>query len=78
MMTGYGWFGGFGMIFMWFFWIGVVALCIWLITSLFPQPKQVNHNVDETTALEILQRRYARGEMTPEQYADMRHDIAGK
>lgn len=78
-MMGYGWFGGFGMGFMWLFWIGVIALSIWLIMSLFPQPKVVvNDTNNDATALEILQRRYARGEVTPEEYAEKRRDLEGK
>ncbi len=77
-MMNFGWFGGFGMVFMWLFWIGVIALSIWLIASLFPQPKQANNAAGEPTALEILQRRYARGDVTPEEYAEMRRDLEGK
>jgi putative membrane protein len=77
-MMNYGWFGGFGMVFMWLFWIGVIALSIWLITSLFPKPKVINDISNDATALEILQRRYARGEVTPEAYADMRRDLEDK
>ena len=77
-MMGFGWFGGFGIVFMWLFWIGVIALSIWLIASLFPKPKQVNNAAGKPTALEILQRRYARGEVTPEEYAEMRRDLEGK
>lgn len=77
-MMNYGWFGGFGMVFMWLFWIGVIALSIWLITSLFPKPNMINDMGNDATALEILQRRYARGEVTPEQYADMRRDLEDK
>ena len=78
MMTGYGWFGGFGgfgMIFMWLFWIGVIALSIWLIASLFSKSNQMDKRADTSTALDILQRRYANGEVSAEQYTEMRHDI---
>ena len=77
-MMGFGWFGGFGMIFMWLFWIGVIALTVWGVASLFPQAQRVTETGGEASALEILQRRYARGEVTPEQYAEMRRDLEGK
>jgi putative membrane protein len=78
MMTGFGWFSGLGMVFMWLFWIGLIALCIWLIVSIFPGTKSVSEQDSEATAIDILQRRYARGELTTDQYAVMRNDLDKK
>ena len=77
MMTGFGMgFGGFGFLFMAIFWIGIVAAAIWLLGNLFPK-----NNVTDTangtpeTAVSILQKRYARGEINKEQFEQMRHEV---
>ncbi len=65
---------GFGLIFMILFWVGLVALAIWLIGLLFPSAKKQDNAGDSGTpasAQEILKTRYARGEITQEQYQDM-------
>lgn len=75
MMTGYGMgFGWFGMIFMGLFWIVIIGLSIWLLSKIFPQ----NHGAQSTggeTPLDILKRRYARGELSKEEYETIRHDL---
>ncbi len=80
-MMGFGF--GFGMIVMVIFWVGIVALAVWLLSLLFPR---ANHNVSSNgmlqhtgapaTPQEILKQRYARGEITKEQYEQMSRDIA--
>ena len=69
---------GFGLIFMILFWVGLVALAIWLIGLLFPLAKKQDDaaaNSTPTSAQEILKTRYARGEITQEQYQDMLHTL---
>ena len=77
MMTGFGMgFGGFGFLFMAIFWLGIIAAAIWLLGNLFPKT-----NVTDTTggngetAVSILQKRYARGEIDKEQFEQMRHEL---
>lgn len=75
MMTGYGMtLGGFLMI---LFWVGVIAFAIWLVSALFSKtsttpPAQPNADRNES-ALIILNQRFARGELSKEQYEEMRH-----
>lgn len=57
-----GWFWGMH-IFWWFFWILMIVLFFWRITSV---PR---HGVRETP-LEILQRRYAAGDFSSEEYEE--------
>ena len=72
--------GWFGMLFMTFFWVAIIVLAIWLVSKLFsgragmdiaptqlPQPP---------TADEILKQRYVRGEITKEQFEEMRLNLA--
>lgn len=71
---GYGWMG-FGWIFMLIFWgavvFGVVALIRWVIMR-----SSGSQDGPHRTPQEILQERYVRGEITREQYEQMRKDIS--
>ena len=79
-------YGGWGLLFNGLLWIGLIALGIWLLARLFPAAgnrSAVEHEAGSRaeydrpqSALEILQRRYARGELTKEEYETMRHDLA--
>lgn len=80
-------FGGWGLLFSAVLWIGLIVLGVWLLARLFPTggrghtrgaqsgPPPVRTGRHETP-LEILQRRYARGEITKEEYETIRHDLA--
>ena len=74
-------FMGFGMIVIW---LVVIGLGIWLLVFLFPKTKIAsrpnnlpdNQESDSAgSALEILNRRYAGGELTKEQYDGKRNDL---
>lgn len=68
---GYGpWWG----IVMLLFWALVIGGIVLLITRLVRQDGQMRSG-GEDTSLEILKHRYARGEITREQYHQMRCDI---
>ena len=75
----WGWpmmgFGGFGMIFGFIFFvaivIGVILLIVWLV-------RRPGYNITEKTSahsLEILKERYAKGELTKEQYDNMKKEL---
>lgn len=72
---GYGMMG-FGMLFVGLFWllliVGVVALVVWAVRS---GPTRATASQDN--ALEILRIRYAKGELTKEQFDAMRRDLIG-
>jgi putative membrane protein len=61
MMAGFGWLG---MLMMALFWIAVVVLLVWGLTSILSarQPR------GELNAEEILKQRYARGEISRQEY----------
>jgi putative membrane protein len=74
MMMG---FGGFGMVLMLLFWGALIALAVWAINALFPGGRQgqsspVSQNM---TARQILDMRYARGDLNREQYELMKEDL---
>lgn len=78
MMTGIGLgFGGLGIVMMFLLWVGVIALIVWFVRALFPsqQPTQKLSPDNQQNAQEILKRRYARGEITREQFEMMKEDL---
>lgn len=79
-MMGMG-FGGFGLILMILFWILVVAAALWLVSRLFPQssgqpwPPAKDEEPPPTSPLDIIQQRYARGEISKAEYLEMRNTL---
>ena len=74
MMGGYGMMGGLGwlgLLTMALFWIGVIALVVCGLGSLFSARQPIN----EPDALEILRRRYARGEISHEEFVQARSTL---
>jgi putative membrane protein len=71
------WGMGFGLLLMIAFWVGLIALGVWLVRNLFPhtnQPPSVTGH--GPSARDILDRRLARGEIDPEEYEVMRRTIS--
>ena len=61
MMAGMGWLG---LVLMALFWVGVILLVVWGLSNAFPTRRQAV----EPDAEEILKRRYAKGEISREEY----------
>ncbi len=84
-MMGFG--GAVMMLGMVIFWVVVVALALWLLSRLFPGTRNPSGGGQSRTngivsggsgrALDILNERYARGEITRAEYQEMRRDIEG-
>ncbi len=76
MMTGFGMGLGGGLM-MVLFWIVLIVGAVWLARGLFPieQQSSVSSTRSELSADEVLKQRYARGEITKEQYEQMRRDL---
>jgi putative membrane protein len=70
MGHGWGWWMGFGSIWIVGFW----AIIIWAVLTLRARWRSDQDRVStgEGTALEILEHRYARGDVSDEQYETMR------
>jgi putative membrane protein len=77
MMMGYGWFG---LIIMVLFWFIVIIGAFWLIKSIFPGNGKGKESSDlsHMSAREILDHRYARGELTREHYLAMIEDLQAR
>lgn len=64
-MFGYGFgFMGLGMILVTLFWIALIVLAVWAVTRMFQQSRLSEHD----TAIELLRRRYAAGEISGAEY----------
>jgi putative membrane protein len=71
MMNGQGLAGmGFSMINMALFWIGIITLLVWVFRG-----GGKGRSRTEATALEVLQKRYANGEIRREEYEQKRRDL---
>jgi putative membrane protein len=70
-------FGFLGLLLMVVFWGGLIALAVWLVSLLFPRsrPPSTTWPHQEPSAREILDRRFALGELTREQYEAMKRDL---
>ena len=79
MMTGIGMgFGGIGLILMFLFWGGLIFGGVWLVKTLFASNQQNqsgNSASTQSSPHEILDQRYARGEIDRDQYEIMKQDL---
>lgn len=71
---GNGWMNGGGMIFMGLMWILIIGLGIWLVTWLTRKDKSIER---QETPRQILDRRFATGEIDANAYAQARRLIEG-
>lgn len=72
MMDGMNWGMGFG----WLFWLVIIGLIIWGI-RVFSQGQQSQNQpgTPAESALEILKKRYARGEISIEEFEEKRRHL---
>ena len=65
--------GGFGMGFMWVFWAAIVVIVFALAWSYTGKGERSENSVP--SALDMLKQRYARGEISKEEYEEKRKDL---
>ncbi|HEX6268298.1 MAG TPA: SHOCT domain-containing protein [Burkholderiales bacterium] len=71
---GWGWIG-LGMVHMLLFWVLVILGIVVLVRWLAGGPREDWPRGDAPRALDILKARYAKGELTREQFEQMKRDI---
>jgi len=74
MMHGYGMGGGMGFGFGWIFWLVILGVIVWLAVTLVNRSGGVRpfgHEVHDAP-LDVLRRRYARGEISKEEFREMK------
>ena len=77
-------FGSWGWVLIGGLWIGLIVLGVLILARLFPTggsdnsagPATGRRDAEADDPLAIVRRRYARGELTKEEYETMRHDLA--
>lgn len=74
MNWGYGWFGGWPMIILW---IAIIVGIVFLIKWIMDSNRGQNQARTGEDPLEILKIRYAKGELTKEEYEAMKADLKG-
>ena len=79
MMGEWGWGHGFGGIFMVLWWVlvvvGIVALVKWLMESSALRGRNADRDGAGKTALDILNERYARGEIEQEEFLRKKREL---
>ena len=77
MFTGIGMGLGGGLV-MVLFWVVLIVGAVWLARGLFPNGQQppASSTRPEASAEDILKQRYARGEISKEQYDQMHRDLS--
>lgn len=70
MMNGFG-----GMWFGWIFWIVIIGLIIYLIVRVTNQKSSGTGKISDEIPLDVLKKRYARGEITKEDFDRMKKDL---
>ncbi len=68
----YGWGMGFGWIFMVLFWVLVIVGVVYIVQTISRRAGQPG---GEETPLDILKKRYAKGEITKEEFERMKDDL---
>lgn len=72
------WMWGGGMWFGWIFWLVIIGLIVWLLINQSNRSRNQNRdqmNPHLESPLDILKKRYAKGEITKEQFEEMKKDL---
>ncbi len=73
MFGGHGFFGGF----MWLFWILLIVVIVWAVRGLGGGPSGPQRGRPDRTPLEILEERFARGEIDEEEFRRRKRLLGG-
>jgi putative membrane protein len=74
---GMGWWMGFGGIWLLLFWGGIIWLVVWGIRKLSRRgPEETSGPNSKSSPLDIAKERYAKGELTKEEYEQLKRDLS--
>jgi putative membrane protein len=66
---GYMWFG-------WIFWLMLVGVIVWAVITIVNRPQGRAQNTQPgESAIDILKKRFAKGEVTKDQYEEMKNTL---
>ena len=77
MMWGWNGMAAGGWIVMTVLWVVVIGLVVWAVAALFPRGRGHDEERRETPE-DILDRRFARGDLDAETYREMREELRGR
>ena len=63
-----------GMWFGWIFWLAIIGLVVWLVIN-NQKKNQQNFPPGNESPLDILKKRYAKGEISKEEFEKMKKDL---
>ncbi len=72
----HNWMWGGGMWFGWIFWLVIIGVIVWLLISQsgrYRNQNQINPHLE--SPLDILKKRYAKGEISKDQFEQMKKDL---
>ena len=69
---GIGWWRGFGGIFMILLWVGLIILIVWGVMKI----SKGGGTASKKDALDIARERYAKGEISKEEFEQIKKDLA--
>ena len=72
---GMGWWMVFGGIFMVLFWAAIIAFIVWGIKKATDRDKPETENGRKSNALKIVEERYARGEISKDEFERIKKDL---
>jgi putative membrane protein len=75
MHDGMGWWMVFGGVWVILFWVALIALIVWVIRRIADRGHGDARGPEKLDALEIAKMRYARGEITKEQFDQLKRDL---
>ena len=73
---GMGWWMVFGGVWMILFWAAVIGLVVWLVIRLTRRGGTSDRGDGRRTPLEIARERYAKGEISREEFEQIRKDLS--
>ncbi len=76
MHDGWGWWMVFGGIWMLLFWIAIIWLVVWGIRSIVRHREPRGDNLEKRNPLEIARERYAKGQISKEEFDQIRKDLS--
>ena len=73
---GMGWWMVFGGIWMVVFWVAIIALIVWGVRKLTERGDSGRGTTEKPDPLEIAKERYARGEISKEEFEQIKKDLS--
>ncbi len=65
-----------GMWYGWIFWLVIIAVIIWVIVTEMNKNKRDTQSPQQESALDILKKRYAQGEINKNEFEEKKKDLS--